>query len=409
MRRTARLVLGLLFVFSGFVKAVDPVGSALVFAAYFNAFGVGFLQPLSLICGITLSTVECVLGVMVLLDFRKRAAAWGMFLFMSFFTLLTLYLAIFNPVEDCGCFGDAVKLTNWQTFFKNLIFWPFALILFFQRNRTAPIATGMAEWPVCLFFAVLITGLSVYSYRHLPPVDFRGFRIGNDIGALLEEARNNPEHIYRTELVYSRQGREAVFSPDSLPDSTWIFVDSRTREVATGVRHKISDFSVRDISGYSITDSLLKEKETALVLIITDTANMGSEVLERLLPLVRESNRQGRPYYAISALAADSVHKVLLGNGIDMPVYLADRKTLLTMVRSSPGLVVLKQGVVLAKFAFRDIPSPEKWDKITTQDPELLIAGTRIKTRLRVQFFIAALLLLIFLLKKGFWLSRSRL
>ncbi|MEJ1729945.1 hypothetical protein SMA90_26790, partial [Escherichia coli] len=157
------------------------------------------------------------------------------------------------------------------------------------------------------------------------------------------------------------------------------------------------------------TDSLLKEKETALVLIITDTANMGSEVLERLLPLVRESNRQGRPYYAISALAADSVHKVLLGNGIDMPVYLADRKTLLTMVRSSPGLVVLKQGVVLAKFAFRDIPSPEKWDKITTQDPELLIAGTRIKTRLRVQFFIAALLLLIFLLKKGFWLSRSRL
>lgn len=409
MRRTARLVIGLLFVFSGFVKAVDPVGSALVFTEYFNAFGVGFLEPFSLIGGISLSTLEFVLGVMVLLDFRKKTAAWGIFLFMSFFTLLTLYLALFDPIEDCGCFGDAVKLTNWQTFFKNLIFYPFALILFFQRNRTAPVVSPAAEWPVCIFFALMITGLSIYSYRHLPPVDFRGFRVGNDIGALLEEARNNPEYIYKTELIYSRQGREGIFSLDSLPDSTWTFVDSRTRKVATGVRHKISDFSVYNAEGQSITDSILKEKRTALVLVITAGGNFDNDLLERLVQLVDKSRENNNPYYAISALEADQVHSVLQDKGIDMPVYTADRKTLLTMIRSSLGIIVVKQGVILAKYGFRDIPSPEKWEKIMAQDPDLLVARTRIHTRLRMELFVAATLLLIFLLRKGFWFSRTHL
>ena len=130
---------------------------------------------------------------------------------MSFFTILTLFLAIFDPVQDCGCFGDAVKLTNWQTFFKNLFFWPFALFLFLQRNRTAPVARGAAEWPVFIFFALVIPSVSVYSYRHLPLLDFRGYKIGNNIAALLEEARLNPEFIFTTELIYNREGEEKVF------------------------------------------------------------------------------------------------------------------------------------------------------------------------------------------------------
>lgn len=408
MRKLARLLLGLLFVFSGFVKAVDPVGSALVFAEYFNAFGVSFLTPLSLPAGIMLSTLEFVLGVMVLLDFRKRTAAWGMFLFMSFFTLLTLWLAIFDPVQDCGCFGDAVKLSNWQTFFKNLIFWPFSLILFLQRNRTAPVARGVAEWPVCLLFALIVTGISIYSYRHLPPVDFRGFKPGNDIGTLLEEARKNPEYIYRTELIYSRQGKQEIFSADSLPDSTWTFVDSRTREIRTGKRHKITDFSVRDIYGNSLTDSILSQEGTALVLLITSGNNLNTETLQKLEPLVAESREINRPYYAISALPADTIINILQKNGLEMPVYLADQKTLLTMIRSTPGLMVMKKGVVLAKFGFRDFPSPERWEDLVNEDPEMIIAKTRIHTRLRTQVFVALLLLLIFLLRKGFWFTRER-
>ena len=321
MRKISRVLLGLLFVFSGFVKAVDPVGSSLIFKEYFHAFGVGFLEPLSLICGITLSAIEFTLGVMVLLDFRKRIAAWGMFLFMSFFTILTLILAIFDPVQDCGCFGDAVKLTNWQTFFKNLFFWPFALFLFLQRNRTAPVARGAAEWPVCIFFALVITSVSVYSYRHLPLIDFRGYKIGNNIAALLEEARMNPEFVYTTELIYTRDGEEKIFLPDSLPDSTWTFADSRTRTTATGVRHKITDFSVLDNSGNSVTDSILKDKETALVLLIASEENLQAKVLASLEPLIAERREQGLPYYAISALQGVTTQELLLEYGIDTVSY----------------------------------------------------------------------------------------
>ena len=408
MRKISRILLGLLFVFSGFVKAVDPVGSSLIFKEYFHAFGIGFLEPFSLICGIILSAVEFTLGVMVLLYFRKRIAAWGMFLFMSFFTILTLILAIFDPVQDCGCFGDAVKLSNWQTFFKNLVFWPFALFLFLQRNRTAPVARGAAEWPVCIFFALIITSVSVYSYRHLPLIDFRGYKIGNNIAALLEEARTNPEFIFTTELIYTRDGKEKIFLPDSLPDNTWTFVDSRTRTTATGVRHKITDFSVLDKLGNSVTDSILKDKRTALVLLIASEENLKAKVLAPLEPLLEESRERGLPYYAISALPAVAMQEQLLEYGIDMPVYMADLKTVLTMIRSTPGLIVMREGVVLAKYGFRDYPDPRTWTNLVEEDPELVVARTRIHNRLRAQLFVAGLLLLIFFLRKGFWFTRSR-
>ncbi|HPJ83084.1 MAG TPA: hypothetical protein PLG64_04470, partial [Bacteroidales bacterium] len=306
------------------------------------------------------------------------------------------------------CFGDAVKLSNWQTFFKNLFFWPFALFLFLQRNRTAPVARGAAEWPVCIFFALVITSVSVYSYRHLPLIDFRGYKIGNNIAALLEEARMNPEFVYTTELIYTRDGEEKIFLPDSLPDSTWTFADSRTRTTATGVRHKITDFSVLDNSGNSVTDSILKDKETALVLLIASEENLQAKVLASLEPLIAERREQGLPYYAISALQGVTTQELLLEYGIDMPVYMADLKTVLTMIRSTPGLMVMKEGVVLAKYGFRDYPDPGTWSELVKEDPELVVASISIRNRLRTQLFVAGLLLLIFLLRKGFWFARSR-
>lgn len=408
MRKIARLVLGVLFVFSGIVKAVDPVGFSLILTEYFRAFGVAFLEPLSLVGAIALSSAEFVLGVLLLLDFRKCLAAWGVFLFMGFFTLLTLFLAVFNPVDDCGCFGEAVKLTNWQTFFKNLVFLPLAVLLFLQRNKTAPVARARAEWPVCIFFAGVVLFVSVYSYRHLPLVDFRGFKVGNDIAFLLEEARNKPEFLFKTELIYSRDGQQKVFTPDALPDSSWTFVAASTQEVRTGVRHKVSDFSVFDATGQSVTDLLLNERETALVLLITSEDNLDEKVLSRIKPLVAERKTKGAPFYAISALPATYTEQLLQEHGMEMPVYTADRNTLLTVIRSTPGLMVLRQGTVMAKYGYRDIPSLRNWEKMQQEDPELVVTRASIHVRLRTQLFVAGLLLLIYLLRKGFWFSRER-
>lgn len=402
MRKTARIVLGFLFLFSGIVKAVDPVGFALILTEYFHAFRLSFLDPLAIPGAIGLSSVEFLLGIMLLLDFRKQWTAWGVLLFMGFFTLLTLYLALFNPVSDCGCFGEAVKLTNWQTFFKNLLFLPFALLLFFQRKRTPPVASPGAEWPVCGFFAVVVVAISIYSYRHLPLVDFRGFKIGNDIAFLLEEARTKPEFIFKTEWIYSKDGTQEVFDSENLPDSSWTFVAAHTKEVKTGIRHKITDFSVYDATGFLMTDSLLREKETALMLLIASYDNLTGRVWNDIKPLVEERQSKDLPVYVISALPLSYIRPFLAEKDMELPVYTADRALLLTMIRSSPGLMVLKEGVILAKYGFRDVPAPKKWEKLMQEDPELVVTRNNIHVRLRTQLFVVILLILVYLLRKGY-------
>lgn len=406
MTQLSRLILGLLFIFSGFVKAIDPVGNGLVFDAYFDAFGLDFLKPLSIGCGVVLSSIEFLMGVLILLDFRKIWVAWGALLFMGGFTLLTLYLALFNPVSDCGCFGEAVKLTNWQTFIKNLIFLPFALILFVQRRNSAPLASPWTEWAVALLFGLLISGLSVHCYRHQPLVDFMGFRVGNHIPTLLEEAAKNPSYTYETDLVYAKEGKERLFSIDSLPDSSWTFVRSDTKEVFTGKFHKVTSFAVFNQEEEALGNRLLSDPRKAMVLLITSEKDLNTATLAPLVPLVEYCRENDTPYYVLSALEASSVHNLLDICQIDMPVYYLDKKTLLTVIRATPGLMVLQNGTVLAKYAWRDFPTLEQWQEFIQEDPELVIAQARIRTTVQLEIMAAALLLVLFLLRKGFWFAR---
>ncbi|HDS07662.1 MAG TPA: DoxX family protein, partial [Bacteroides sp.] len=145
-RLISRILLGAVFIFSGFVKAVDPLGSAYKFSDYFHAFGLKFLDGLSLPLGILLPALELALGIMLLLGYRKKIVTWAVTVFMVFFTLLTLVLAVFNPVEDCGCFGDALVLTNWETFFKNVVLMVFVVILFPDRKREYEGGQATREW-----------------------------------------------------------------------------------------------------------------------------------------------------------------------------------------------------------------------------------------------------------------------
>jgi uncharacterized membrane protein YphA (DoxX/SURF4 family) len=409
MRRISCIIIGLLFVFSGFVKAVDPVGTGLIFSEYFNAFGLHFPGSFGLVAGVMLSTLEFLLGVMLLLDFRKNLTAWGTFLLMSFFTVLTLFLALFNPVSDCGCFGEAIKLSNWETFIKNIIFWPFTLFLFIGRNRTAPLAREWVEYLVGALFALFAAGISFYSYRHLPLMEFMAFRAGNNVAEILDNARNDPGITFETELVYSKNGREALFSIDDLPDSTWTFVDSRTREISSGIRHKITDFTVRDEEGRNVGDSLLAIKPAALVLLVTTEQRLNNKTLDPVKPLLAECINGERPFYVISSVAPSVILSALEQAGLQMPVYYADIKTLLTMIRSTPGLMVLQDGVVNAKYAWRDFPSSEEWIRLINTDPELVVAQSRIHNRLRIEILALTVFLVIFLLRKGFWFSRRHM
>ncbi|HYW95838.1 MAG TPA: BT_3928 family protein, partial [Bacteroidales bacterium] len=271
LRLISRLITGIVFIFSGFVKAVDPLGSTYKFTDYFNAFHLGFLEPLALPLAIVLSSTELVLGITLLLGYRMRAAAWVLLFFMSFFTLLTFILALTNPVTDCGCFGDALILTNWETFFKNVVLMGFVLILFTGRSKFTELRFPAVEWGVvALFFAITVV-FSLYNYNHLPVLDFRPYAIGTNIeqGMIIPEGA--PEDVYSTELMYKnkKSGEEKVFSMKDFPKDTltWDFVDARSELVKRGYEPPIHNFNIVAPNGVDITDHILTRSGFTFLLI----------------------------------------------------------------------------------------------------------------------------------------------
>jgi len=230
IRLLSRFIVGVVFIFSGFVKALDPLGSAYKFADYFTAFKLGFLEFLALPMGIFLSAFELILGLTLILGYRRKTTFIVLMWFMSFFTLLTFILALFNPVSDCGCFGDALILTNWQTFFKNMVLMVFVLILYFGRNSEYDAGTAIREWMVV---GLMFAGASLFSfwnYRHLPLIDFRPYDVGTVIREEMEIPKGMPVDEYTTTLIYRDKatGKTSSFTMEDYPRDTllWEFVDS---------------------------------------------------------------------------------------------------------------------------------------------------------------------------------------
>lgn len=188
-----RILLGLVFIGSGFVKGIDPLGSEYKFIEYFNAFGLGGLNASALFFSFLLSGLEFLIGICLFLNIKIKGAAWGAWLFMLVFTPLTLILAIRNPVTDCGCFGDAFTLTNWQTFGKNVFLFFMAYLVFYRRKQFKSIYNFL-EQTVLLFGSIIFIGcVEGYSYRHLPIIDFRPYAIGSNISAGMEIPADAPQ------------------------------------------------------------------------------------------------------------------------------------------------------------------------------------------------------------------------
>ncbi len=218
-RLVSRIITGLVFIFSGFVKAVDPLGSTYKFTDYFNAFHIGFLAPLALPLAIFLSSTELVLGITLLLGYRMRVAAWVLLVFMSFFTVLTFILALTNPVTDCGCFGDALILTNWETFLKNIVLMIFVVIIFTGRKQFPVVRRPLTEWAVVALFFLATVFFSLYNHAHLPLLDFRPYAVGANIAQGMAMPEGAPEDVYstRADLQKQKDGRRKRVHHGELP------------------------------------------------------------------------------------------------------------------------------------------------------------------------------------------------
>ena len=359
----SRLLLGAVFVFSGAAKAVDPQGGAIKIADYLVAFGLDSLKELSLFLAFNLSAFEFALGATLLSGVYRRYASWLTLLMMGFMTPLTLYLALFDPVSDCGCFGDALLLTNWQTFFKNVILLAAACYLWRHNQRMLRGFSRYAYWFVPLWSYLFICGFAYQNYTHLPILDFRPYKIGVNIQAERTIPEDAPQDEYRYSFIYEKEGVRKEFGLEDAPagDSAWTFVESRTELVKQGYVPPIHDFVIHTMEGEEVTDQLLDDPRPLFLLIAPHLAEADDEHIDEINDAYDYSLEHDMLFYCVTSSTEEEIAEWEDRTGAEYPYLRADDTLLKTMIRSNPGLILLRQGTILMKWHSNDIPAEEQW------------------------------------------------
>lgn len=353
----SRLLFGATFLFSGFVKAVDPLGTAYKVSDYFEAFGIPTFDWLSVTLAFILIAVEFCIGFAIFFNVQLKKASLLGALFMLVMTPLTLYLAIANPVSDCGCFGDAVVLTNWETFYKNVVLCVLLALVIGLQKYTRPWLSEWGSWLFIAISALMSVGMCVYGYTHLPIFDFRPYKVGNNIqeGMLIPEEA--PMDQYETTFIYAKDGVEKEFTLMDYPanDSTWVFVRQNSVLVKQGYVPPIHDFSIVTQQG-DITDIVLETPGYTLLVISHKLEKANNSVVPQVNNILQELTKQGVPCYWLTSSYSNDVEAYKQKYNIQVPFGATDDITLKTIVRSNPGLVLLKQGTVVAKWHYNNLP-----------------------------------------------------
>ena len=358
--RVARILVGGLFIFSGLIKINDPVGTAIKLQEYFTVFSsdiasfFSFFEPFSLQLSVFLVVLEVVLGIAVLINYRMPVTAWVLLLLILFFSFLTFYSAYFNKVTDCGCFGDAIKLTPWESFTKDIVLLVLIMIFFPFRHQLKPVFGESTGNIVILVVSVLGIYLAVHAVRHLPFIDFRAYKPGASIPASME-----PSEPLRHLYIMEKDGEEFEF--ETYPsDTTYKYLDIKL--LNPEAQPTITDYSVWDTNGEDITQQTFLGNQLLIVVHYVEKADQGS--FAKINDLIGQVEGE----VGIMVLTAsdeesfeDFRHQVQLA----APFYFADATVLKTMVRSNPGLLLLSNGVVKDKWHYRDVPSATEVMQLT--------------------------------------------
>lgn len=354
-----RVLVALTFVFSGAVKSIDPWGTALSVNNYLVSYGLEAFKPIAMIFSIWLCGAELMMGCMLLFKVRIRMCSTFATASMIIFTIITFLGATFIPVEDCGCFGDVIKLTPWQSFIKNLILLPLILVVWWRYRPDRMFAFSRLEFAMAVFFCVFSMGVGTYCYMHLPPVDLLPYKEGTNIAQAMDEARNRQQDS-EVVLIYRnrRTGKLKEFSIDDKAwhnENRWEWVDTRVSEDVTDkVEPMILEFYIADDRG-EVTDSLLSIKGNLYMLCVTNRAKVSARCEERLRSVVEQAAAESA---AVICLTPEPVTRPTFhsfAGSEQVRCYNIDSKTMKTMLRANTGLVVLTDGIITRKANCRDI------------------------------------------------------
>lgn len=399
LRIISRIITGLVFMFSGIVKGIDPLGSAYKFHDYFQAFNLDFLDPLVLPLSVLLCTAEFISGFSVLSGYRQKAGITGVFILMLIFTPLTLVLALTNPVSDCGCFGDAIHLTNWQTFWKNIVLMALVIILFSGKKQAVNVFRPVKEWLLIGSAVVMFIGFCLLNLRYLPVIDFLPYKTGTIIAESMKIPEGMPSDKYETTFIYEKDNTRKEFTLDNYPadDTSWKFIDQKSVLVEKGYVPPIHDFSLTLHGGSDITEQILSSKGYTLLMISKKTEEAKPERLEKGFDTGKKLIKEGTGFYVVSASTEDMTDSFKNG----LPFCSADETTLKTVVRSNPGYMLLKDGTITGKWSWANLPEYENFQAaIASGKPEMLNSDSYRQTVITAGLSVILLLLLPGLFKK---------
>lgn len=366
IRKTAvnvcRTAVALTFILSGFVKAVDPLGTQYKIQDYLAAMHLAGHIPgfMPLVASILLSAIEFGLGVCLLFAIRRRLTSRLLLAIMAVLTPFTLWIAVANPVADCGCFGDALKLTNWQTFWKNVALlaatatvarWPLSMFRFVSRTN---------QWIVINYTAVFILAISGYSIYSLPQFDFRPYHTGANILKGMEIPEGKPLPQYATTFILEKNGERKEFTLSNYPDSTWTFIDSKTVQTAEGYVPPIHDFSITTRDGSDITEQVLSHKGYTFLLVAPHLETADDSRFDRINEIYEYAQEHSYPFYCLTASTDKGIAEWTESTGAEYTFCTTDETTLKTIVRSNPGLVLIKNATVIRKWSCNTLPTEEE-------------------------------------------------
>ena len=387
----SRVILGLVFIFSGFVKAVDPWGGAYKIQDYFFAFDLSDMDLFAIPFSFLQAAVEFGVGVCLLIGIYRRFNSFLVLFIMLFMTPLTLYLAIANPVTDCGCFGDALVISNWHTFYKNIVLLIAAIIVFIWNRLMTPFFTWKGYLGASLWIYIYIVSVSLYCFRYLPVIDFRPYKIGVNISEKMEFPADAEPDETEIRLFYSKDRQIKEFTLDNYPqgDTTWTFVDTKIHIIKRGYQPPILGFSITNSNEDEITGDVLSNPSYTFLLIAHKLNEANDANVDKINDIYDFSNENGYDFYALTSSGKKEIQDWIENAGAEYPFCTADDITLKTIIRSNPGLLLIKNGTIINKWPNTCLPDDDKLNK--------LIEETNLGKAPAVNNFLTVLLMALFL------------
>ncbi|MDD4777452.1 MAG: DoxX family protein [Fermentimonas sp.] len=383
----SRVIVGATFAFSGFVKAVDPLGFTYKIQDYLITLNLTELFSLALPAAIFMVVAEFALGIFLLLGIYRKVTTHLLGLFMAFFTPLTLWIALTNPVEDCGCFGDALIISNWQTFYKNIILLAGTIFLIIKWRKISPLFSSKTAALTAILVVLYGVLFSLHNTYRLPIMDFRPYKIGANIPAQMFVDPDKAD-IFETVFIYSKDGVEKEFTETDYPwnDSTWTFINMESRLVKEGEKPAIEDFAIESLYqdeagvwniGGDITDLVLSDTTHTFLMVSYSLEKMNLRNLDRFIEIANYADDNGYPFYCLTASSSNVVGEWEAQHNTGLQFCHADERALKTMIRANPGLMLIKEGTVINKWDDSKVPSSDNlFDRDTKsgKDTEILIS-----------------------------------